>query len=90
MQDCVQRLGSGLDLVPVALSQCRPQSAHGRFDLLAERCIQHIGFITQVLLRMPEQQLAVFNMARREHELRSTITFSGSRRNDEARMPNDE
>ena len=69
MQDCIERLGSGLDLVAVALSQCRPQSAHGCFDLLAERRIQDIGFITQILLRMPDQQLAVFNIARREHAI---------------------
>jgi len=40
--------------------------------------------------RVPEQQLAMFNVARRKHELRSTITFGCPRRNDEARMPNDE
>jgi len=41
-----------------------------------ERCLQ---FGRHDKKRVPEQQLAVFNMARREHELRSTITFGAGR-----------
>src|SRR5437879_7778808 len=79
MQFCVQFFGSAFDLLTIALAQCGMQPADIRANQIIRFRVQNIAFVAQIFLGMTQQQFAVFNVARREHEL-----------NDEAPMSNDE
>ena len=57
-----------LDLFMIALPQCRLQPAHIGLDLVRGRRIQYVAFVAQILLRVPKQQFAVFNITRRKHD----------------------
>jgi hypothetical protein len=53
---------------------------HARSDLVAVRATELIVLVAQILPGVPQEQPAVFHLARCKHELE----------NDEARMSNDE
>jgi hypothetical protein len=55
------------------------KSPNVRADRIIGLGVQNIALVAQIFLGVAEQQFAVFNVARREHEL-----------NDEARMSNAE
>ena len=67
MKLAVQRLRPALDLFSIALPQGRVQPAHPGRDFLAGRFLQDVRFITQKLLRMPKQKLAVLYVSRSKH-----------------------
>ena len=63
----VERFRAALDLCAIALMQGRLQAAHPRGDLFALGFVEHVGFVTQELLRVPQQQLAMFDVSRGKH-----------------------
>ena len=69
VQFCVKLFGAGFDLVAISLAQRGLEQVNVCFDLFAIDGVENVAFITKVLLRMPQQQLAVFNMTSCEHEL---------------------
>ena len=69
MQLRVQVFGAGFNLFSVALSQRSMQSPNVRADSVISRRVQNIALVTQIFLGVAQQEFAVFNVARREHEL---------------------
>jgi len=60
----------------IALTQRRLQSAHARADFLCRRLGKHVLLVPQILVGMPQQQLAVFHVTRCKHELNSECRIS--------------
>jgi hypothetical protein len=77
MQFGIQLFGAALNLFSVALPQRSVQSPYVRADRIMSRWVENIALVTQIFLGVAQQEFAVFNVARREHEL-----------NVEARMSN--
>jgi len=71
----IQLFSATFNLFSVALAQRGVKSPNVRTDRIIGLGVQNIALVAQIFLGVAEQQFAVFNVARREHEL-----------NDEARM----
>ena len=71
----IQLFSATFNLFSVVLAQRRMKSPNVRGDRIIGLGVQNIALVAQIFLGVAEQQFAVFNVARREHEL-----------NDEARM----
>src|SRR6476469_5621148 len=63
----IQSFRPAFDLLAIALAQRGLQSAHGGGDVVARAFIENVGLVAEVLLRMPEQALAMFDVSRGEH-----------------------
>src|SRR5882724_9168394 len=71
----IQLFSATFNLFSVVLAQRGMKSPNIRGDRIIGLGVQNIALVAQIFLGVAEQQFAVFNVARREHEL-----------NDEARM----
>src|SRR6476469_5891147 len=63
----IQSFRPAFDLLAIALAQRGLQSTHGGGDVVARAFIENVGLVAEVLLRMPEQELAMLDVSRSEH-----------------------
>jgi hypothetical protein len=80
MQRLVKCIGRAVNSLAVFITQRLAEALHTGEDLFAVRRTEPVILVAQVFPGMPQEQSAVFNLTRCEHDSK----------NDEARMSNDE
>src|SRR5205085_10799972 len=79
VQHFITPISCSVNSLAIFLAHRFPEAFHSSDDLFPVQDTEPVVLVAQVLPRMPQEQAAVLDVTRREHEL-----------NDERRMTNDE